>query len=233
MFYEDSFAIDKNRLKELCDRLIEENLNICWTCSCNVRTLTKPLLQKMKQAGCWLVSMGIESGNEKVLKFLRKPVRLDEVRRAVHWADEAGLLVRGFFMINHLIDTKETIRQTISFAKELPLFTATFCILFLVPGSKVREIAHHYGTVNYDYCLNTGHPGATLSFIAKGLTAEYLKSTQRRAYAEFFLRPSQWLRLLRSLDSWEDVRKYWELIRAFIKLYIKVLGRVTGTSLAV
>jgi anaerobic magnesium-protoporphyrin IX monomethyl ester cyclase len=221
MFYEDNFAIDAARLTELCDLLIQEKLNITWTCSCNIRSLNKKLLQKMKQAGCWLLSVGIESGNDEVLKFIRKPVRVEEARQVAAWVNEAGILLRGFFMINHLIDTKETIRQTINFAKELPLFTVSFTILFLIPGSKVREIAHKYGTVSYDYCLNTGHPGETLSFVAKGLTVEYLKSTQRRAYAEFFIRPIQIWRLIRAIDSWEDIKKYRELAQAFFKLFIK------------
>lgn len=207
IFGEDSFAIDALRLNELCDRLIEEKLNICWSCACNLRSLNKPLLQKMKRAGCWLISVGIESGNDEVLKFIRKPVRVEEARQVAAWVDEVGILLNGFFMINHPIDTKETIRQTINFAKELPLFTASFSILFLKPGSKVREIAHEYGTVNYDYCLSTGHPGETLSFVARGLTPEYLKSMQRRAYAEFFIRPSQIWRLMKAIDSWEDIRK--------------------------
>jgi radical SAM superfamily enzyme YgiQ (UPF0313 family) len=229
MFGEDSFALDKSRLSKLCDLIIEEKINFSWTCSCNARSLNKRLLHKMKQAGCWLISIGIESGNDEVLKFIRKPVRIKEARQVASWADEVGILLNGLFMINHPIDTKGTIRQTINFAKELPLFTASFSILFLKPGSKVREIAHEYGTVNYDYCLSTGHPGKTLSFVARGLSAKYLKSMQRRAYAEFFIRPKQIWRLIRAIDSWEDFRKYCELALTFFMLFIKI-PLVSGRS---
>lgn len=89
-----------------------------------------------------------------------------------------------------------------------------------MPGSKVREIAHNYGEVNYDLSLGTGHPGDTLSFVPRGLTSEYLKKMQRKAYTEFFLRPVQIWRLMRSIDSWEDIKKYYKLTIAFIKLYL-------------
>lgn len=220
MFYEDTFCIKKERIDKLCDMLIEEGLDVIWSCSANVKTLDKPLLEKMKQAGCWLISMGIESGNDEVLNFIRKPVRVEQAKSICQWADEAGLKIRGFFILGHPIDTKETIRQTIDFAKSLPLFTINLTILQLLPGSKVREIAHDYGEVNYDLSLGTGHPRETLSFVPRGLTAEYLIKMQRRGYSEFFLRPKQIWRLLRSIDSFEDLRKYLKLAAAFIRLYI-------------
>lgn len=219
MFYEDSFCINKDRIETLCDMMIAESLDITWSCSVNVRTLTPPILQKMRQAGCWLISMGIESGNNEVLKFIRKPVRRHEVERATRMADKAGISMRGFFMLGHPVDTQKTIRETIDFAKSLPLLTINFCILQLLPGSKVREIAHDYGEVNYDLSLGTGHPGETMSFVPKGLTGDYLKEMQRKGYTEFFLRPVQIWRLLRSIGSFEDIRKYAVLFLAFIRLY--------------
>ena len=219
MFYEDTFAIKKKRIHELCDMIIKENLNISWTCSANVTTLDKALLEKMKEAGCWLLSTGIESGSDEVLKFIKKPVRVEQVKQVCRWADEAGIKIRGFFMLGHPVDTKETIRQTIDFAKSLPLFTINFCILQLLPGSEVRSIAHEYGEVNYDLNLGSGHPGDTLSFVPKGLTKEYLKKMQRRGYTEFFVRPRQIWRLLSAIDSWEDIRKYFRMVFAFLKLY--------------
>jgi len=220
MFYEDTFCLNKERIYELCDLILKEKLDVTWSCSANIRGLDKPLLSKMKEAGCWLISIGIESGSDKILKFIKKPSTTMEVRNVCTWADEVGLKVRGFFMLGHPIDTKGTIRQTINFAKSLPLFTINFCILQLVPGSKVREIAHNYGEVNYDLSLGTGHPGDTLSFVPRGLTSEYLKKMQRRGYTEFFLRPAQVWRLLRSIDLWEDIKKYFILTIAFIKLYL-------------
>lgn len=220
LFYEDTFLINRERTNKLCDVIINENIKIIWSCSANIRTVDKPILQKMKQAGCWLISFGVESGNDEVLKFIKKPSSVEEARKACQWADEVGLKVRGFFIIGHLVDTRETIRETINFAKALPLFTVNICIMQLLPGSKVREIAHNYGEVNYDLSLGTGHPGDIMSFVPKGLTVKYLKKMQRHAYFEFFVRPVQIWRLLKSIDSIEDIKKYFVLFTTFLRLYI-------------
>ena len=109
--------------------------------------------------------------------------------------------------------------ETINMAKSLPLHTVNFAILQLLPGSAVRRIAHEYGEVNYDFSIGTGHPGDTLSFVPFGLTKDYLIKMQRRAYREFFVRPIQIFRLLKSIDSWEDIKKYYKLLLVFLKLY--------------
>ena len=219
MFYEDTFCINRQRISDLCDILIAKKISISWTCSANVRTLDKQLLQKMKNAGCWLISIGIESGNQEVLEFIKKPIKKEEVSRVCAQADEVGLKIRGFFIIGHPTDTKETIKQTIDFAKSLPLFTVNFTILQLLPGSKVRKIAHNYGEVNLDLSLGTGHPTDTLSFVPEGLTADYLKKMQRSAYRQFFLRPIQIWRLLKSIDSMEDLKKYFILVKTFFRIH--------------
>ena len=85
----------------------------------------------------------------------------------------------------------------------------------------MREIAHEYGKVDYDLSLGTGHPGRNLSFVPQGMTAEGLKSIQRRGYGEFFLRPRQILVLLKSIESFEDLKKYFRLAMTFAKFYFK------------
>lgn len=80
MFYEDTFCINRKRIFKLCDLIIKEKMDIAWSCSANIRGLDKPLLSKMKEAGCWLISVGIESGSDKILKFIKKPSTTMEVR---------------------------------------------------------------------------------------------------------------------------------------------------------
>lgn len=220
MFYEDTFCLDKERIFKICKLLRQRNIKVIWSCSSHVNSLTKEMLFEMKKAGCWLISIGIESGNQGVIDFVKKGLKLERVRQVADWAEQAGIQLRGNFILGHPIDTKKTIKQTIDFAKSLPLHTISVTILQLLPGSEVRKIAHKYGTVDYDLTLGTGYPGDHLSFVPFGLTKEYLKSSQKKAYREFFLRPRQIWRLIRSIDSWEDIRKYFLLFRTFIKLML-------------
>jgi len=219
MFHEDTFCINKDRIHQLCDLIIKENIDIIWSCSLNIRTVDEPLLRKMKKAGCWLISVGIESGNNEILKFINKPITVEEAIRVCAWADDAGLMIRGFFMLGHLIETKQTIRQTIDFSKSLPLFAINISIVTIFPGSKIYEIANEYGEAKYDvlYGLQSEE---SLNFVTKGLTAQYLIKMKRRWYREFFLRPSQILRILKNIDSMNDIKNYLILLKTFLKQYL-------------
>jgi len=219
-FLEDVFTLNKKRVLEICSLIKKRQLKFSWSCSAVVRTLDKELMKVMKDSGCWMISCGIESGNDEVLKFIRKPLTTDMVRRAISDMDEVGIRPRGYFMIGHLVDTKETIRQTIDFAKSLPFYSVNFNIMHLSPGSEAREIAHKYGKVNMDLSLCSGYCGKGLSFVAHGLTAEWLYDTQKRAFREFFLRPIQIWRLLKTISGIEDVKRYWVSFKAFVKLYL-------------
>ncbi|MDD5650162.1 MAG: radical SAM protein, partial [Candidatus Nanoarchaeia archaeon] len=117
-FIDDTFTINKQRVLDICKLLMERKYNLIWSCSIRADTVDKELLTTMKKAGCWFVSLGVESGNEKVLRDIKKNLTKDQIRNACKLAKEAGLKTRGFFIIGHPTDTKETIRETIDFAKE-------------------------------------------------------------------------------------------------------------------
>jgi len=218
-FYEDNFPVNKKRVFKICALIKERQLNVRWSCSANVNTLNKEMLMAMKEAGCWLVSIGIESGNEEVLKFIRKDISPLKVKQVAQWASEIGIQLRGYFMIGHPIDTKKTIRQTIDFSKSLRLYTVNFCLQYLVPGSELYEIAPLYGETCYDFTMVSGHPSKEdLPFVPKGLTTKYLLKIQGQAYREFYLRPSQLWRMIKIIDSWKDVLKCFSMIRTFIRV---------------
>jgi radical SAM superfamily enzyme YgiQ (UPF0313 family) len=122
-------------------------------------------------------------------------------------------------MLGHLIETKETIRQTIDFSKSLPLFAINISIVTIFPGSKIYEIANEYGEAKYDV-LYGFQSEESLNFVTKGLTAQYLIKMKRRWYREFFLRPSQILRILKNINSKNDIKNYLILLKTFLKLYL-------------
>jgi len=126
-----------------------------------------------------------------------------------------GLKVRGYFILGHLTDTRETIQQTIDFACSLPLYTAEFHILHLPLGSHAREIAHEYGQVNYDLSLLTGYGQSGLSFVPRGLTEEDMFAYRRKAHNQFFLRPQVIMRHLSDIRRIEDIKRYGLIAQAF------------------
>ena len=118
-FLDSCFTVNKERVESTINAINKQNLDVGWTCTARVDVVTKELLKKMKAAGCWRVRLGIESGDDDVLQFINKGITTQQARNAAHWAADIGLQPKGFFMIGHLTDTKESIEKTIKFAKSL------------------------------------------------------------------------------------------------------------------
>jgi len=215
-FAEDTFTLNRERTAQICEGMLQAGLDIKWSCMTNVHVLDPELACLMKKAGCWQVQLGLESGNDEVLKFIRKPVSTQLIREQTNVIHDAGIKVRAYFILGHLIDTEETIRQTIGFALSLPLYTAEFHILHLPLGSEARTIAHDYGVVNCDLALLSGYTDAGLSFVPEGLTAEALFAFRREGTNRFFLRPRKLAEFALDIRSITDLRRYWLIAQAFL-----------------
>jgi radical SAM superfamily enzyme YgiQ (UPF0313 family) len=185
-FEDDTFVTFKQRLVDICNRLIELNLDLSWSCLGRVNHVTAENLALMKQAGCWQISFGIESGSQEILKNIRKNVTLDQIRRAVALCDEVGILSKGFFIVGHPGETQDTLRTTIDFALELPLSDISVNMLTPFPGTELYERAAEFGRFDPDWSkmnmLNT-------VFVPYGLSEENLVNAQKELLRRFYLRP--------------------------------------------
>ena len=152
--FDDTFTLDPKRTEDICKGIIERGLDVGWNCMTRVDRVTLELFKLMKKAGCYEVGFGIESGSDRVLKFIKKNLTTDQVKKAVGWAKEAGIDVRGFFMIGFPTETKAEIIQTINFAKELDVDVAQFMVSTPYPGTEMWEIAKRNGTINDDDLSN-------------------------------------------------------------------------------
>ena len=155
-----------------------------------VDKITPELLKLMKKAGCYETGFGIESGSDRVLEFIKKSITKDMVRQGVKWAKEAGIDVRGFFMIGFPTETKEEILETIDFAKELDVDVAQFMVSTPFPGTEMWEIAKQYGKVNDDdWSSFTFYAPEKMPFSSNLLSDDELLSLYKKAYKSFYLRP--------------------------------------------
>jgi len=138
-FIDDLFTIDRRRLEAITERLIAEKLDIRWQCLGRVDRVDAEILRKMYAAGCRRIHYGIESGNPEVLRRIGKGIKLHQVRQAVRWAKEAGIHVKGYFMLGLPGDTEETMQQTIDLATELDLDEAMFSLTTPFPGTRLWD----------------------------------------------------------------------------------------------
>jgi len=187
--YADLFTVHRDQVMELCQRMIDEKINIKWTCNSRVDFVDEEMLNLMAKAGNRLISWGIESGNEQILRHARKGAYADKVERALRWAKNAGIMNWGYFIIGLPGETEETIRQTIDFAKKLPLDIALFHVAAPYPGTPfffevVENGWFRKGTRWEQVDMDRG---TVLDY--PGLSAEKLLYWQKKAFREWAFRP--------------------------------------------
>ncbi len=144
-FVDDIFSFNKDRVYEIC-RLMKERLPpVKWRATTRVDLVDYELLKEMKSAGCDILSFGFESGNEDILKKIKKGTGLERTRQTVKWCKELGIKVKGFFIIGLPGETRETAEQTINFAKELQLDYCDFYPLTPFPATPLWENPQNFG----------------------------------------------------------------------------------------
>jgi len=210
---DDTLTINKKRVMDICDLIIRRGIKVSWSCLGRVNTVSPELLKKMKQAGCWLIAYGIETGNQDVMNFLQKGITIEEVRQAVRWTKEAGLLAKGFFMIGNPPDTLETLDQTIAFAKDLRLDYALFTITSPLPNTELFEICKKCGKVDYSDLSKFSEWNAV--YEPPALTKEEIEAKFREAYRSFYLRPGYILIQMKNIRGFDDLLRH---VNAFISL---------------
>lgn len=199
--YSDLFTVSRDQVMELCQRMVEEKINIRWMCNSRVDYVDEEMLQWMGKAGCRLISWGIESGNEQILRHVRKGAYPDKAERALRWAKKAGIMNWGYFIIGLPGETEATIRQTIDFAKKLPLDIALFHVAAPYPGTPfffevVKEGWFRPGTRWEQVDMDKG---TVLDY--PDLPAERILYWQRRAFREWAMRPGPMLTYFKMLLS--------------------------------
>lgn len=220
-FVDSLFTQSRRRVEAICDEIISRGLKVSWTCSSRVECVDKPLLLKMRQAGCWRTRFGIESGNDSVLAFIKKGINKEQIRNAITWADEVGLQPKAFFMVGHMPDSHESIQETIEFAKSIPLHDVTVQINTILPKTPQEEIwkrdGDKFGTLVTESTSDKSFWQPT--YTPHGLTSEDLIHYHRKFYREFYFRPVTLLRHLRGLKRGEDVVKYAKAASLFAFLF--------------
>ena len=197
-FLDDTFTLNSPRAEKICDLMIRENLNLSWSASSRVNTLTQRLANKMRKAGCHTIYLGIESGSQKILDLIQKGTNLVQVERAVEILKGAKINVLGSFIIGIPGETIKSIKKTIKFAKKLNLNFAQFSICTPYPGTKLFDIAREKGfLLTRDWSKYT-----ILDPVMKtpGILSKELKRWLLKAYLSFYLRPKFLLEQVKRRD---------------------------------
>lgn len=195
IFRDETFTVDKKHIADLCREIISRGLNkkVDWSCTTRVDCVTPDLLRLMKEAGCWEIHYGVESGNQRLLDLITKDITLEQVREAVKWTQAVGIEIKGFFILGLPTETREESQATINFAKDLGIAWAQFTLAVPFPGTPMFDLAKKSGRFLdkkwENYQTWAGWAGMDPVYVPENREISEIQNLQKRALREFFLRP--------------------------------------------
>src|SRR6267154_2630594 len=215
-FDDDTFNIQKARTIELCEKL--KPLKLTWSCTSRVTT-DYDTLKAMKDAGCRLMIVGFESGDPQILKNIKKGATVERARQFTKDCHKLGLVIHGDFILGLPGETRDTIKNTIKFAKELDVETIQVSVAHAYPGTELHEFAMKNGFLTAESKMvdDAGHQMVQVEY--PGLPGAEVMEAVHRFYDEYYFRPKAAYRILRKavFNNSERKRLYKEA-RSFLKL---------------
>jgi radical SAM superfamily enzyme YgiQ (UPF0313 family) len=217
-FLDDTLAADYDRAMALAEEIKRRKLDFTWFASACVNQVDKPLLKAFKDAGCWAVLFGAESGVQKNLNAIRKGITLEQIKKAVKAAKDVGLKVSTPFLFGIPGETFEEGLKTIEFAIELDPDMANFHSITPFPGTELYDNIEKYGTMSEDLTDFT-YQGA--AFVPYTMTREEILKLRQIAFKRFYSRPSFILRKLFELRTMNDLKVALKSVKSLFWLWAK------------
>jgi len=184
-FLDDTFTLNKKRAEEICDEFVRRKIDIPWACSSRVDTINARLASKLKKASCFVVYLGVESGSQRILNFIKKGITLSQAERAVRLMKKVGLEVLTSFVLGMPDETVEEAEKTIELAVKLNPEYAQFTIATPYPGTEL----YAYAEKNNMLLTRNWSKYDTLTPVMKTkIGAERLTKLLRKAYFKFYVR---------------------------------------------
>jgi radical SAM superfamily enzyme YgiQ (UPF0313 family) len=203
---DDNFTLDRSFVKEFLSGLKKLNLDISWSVPNGIRmdALDDEILKAMKETGLYLISLGIESGSDRILGLMKKRITVEKIRESVRRIRKHDIDIAGFFILGFPGEALDDIKKTIRFSLELDLIRANFFTYLPFPGTESFNNLKREGKLdrvdpNRFYFMNA-------AFTPEGISKDTLKSLQRKAFLKFFLRPKILLKNIMQIKSFSHFK---------------------------
>lgn len=220
-FHDDTFTIDKKRVFRICELINKRGLRFVWDARVRVDTVNYDLLSSMKNAGCHRISFGVESGNPRILKNLRKGITLEQVKTAFGYCKKLRIQILADFMIGSPGETRQDIIETIVFSRKLGADYAQFSLTTPYPGTDLYREALVKGIIKSDVWSGFAKDPKN-DFIPplweENLSREELIDLLSLAYKKFYLSTGFVIRELFKIGS---VKELATKMKAGLKLFKK------------
>jgi anaerobic magnesium-protoporphyrin IX monomethyl ester cyclase len=202
---DDNFTMNRRFVEEFCKKLIKLDLGITWTCPNGIRidTLDEKLLRLMMQSGMYSISVGIESGSDRIRKAMGKKLTTQQIYDKMKIIDRVGITAIGFFIIGYPGETEKEINETIEFACKLNLKRANFSAFKPFPGTPIyTELVRHGKLKKLDWDTFSLHK---ISWAPDGMTEKQLDNLRKKALWKFYFRPRIILSMMREIKSLKNL----------------------------
>ncbi|MBF0520605.1 MAG: cobalamin-dependent protein [Nitrospirae bacterium] len=223
-FVDDTFLVNKQRIYDLFGLIQKSGLFFHWTCMARINNVDFEFLKFLRDNGCWNIAFGIESGDEEILKVIKKDISLEKTRQVIGWCHRLQIKTKGFFIIGHPLETLETMNKTIEFSLSIPLDAVVVTINTPIPGSPQYAEAHKYGSLDTtDWSqFNYWRP----VFVPRGLTKEILLEKQKEMYTRFYMRPHILFEYFKSLFGRGGIKRLKAILPSLSLLIQSKLKRI-------
>jgi len=187
-FYDDAFTINQPRTAEICEEIKNRKLKIKWDCETRVDIVTKELLLRMREAGCFAVWFGLESGSQQVIDAMGKGFSIAQTMRAFRWAKEVGLMTVAHVILGFPGETEETAWETVRLVKKVNPDDVGYYVATPYPGTPMYDFVKEKGWLKItDF---DRYDTATPIFETPMLSMKKLREIREQAFRRFYLRPT-------------------------------------------
>ncbi len=232
VFLDESFSYKKEHVFKICEEMINRKISIPWWCMTRANLVTQEIVSIMKKAGCHMISLGVESGDQGILNKVEKKLLLEDFERAFKIIKDIGIETRGSFIIGFPFETLETVRKTIDFSKRLKIDRANFNIMTPLPGTEIYNQAlkeEGIKLLTSDWREFTRWGNAVIE--TPSLKPDQMKALQKQAITEFYCRPRIiWNHLLHFIQGERDFFYYRPLLFALSNYLKFLLIRLKGKN---
>ena len=220
-FADELFLFNTQETREMLRLMIDKGISkrIRWTGLARANFVNEELVALARKSGCFRLEMGVESGDDEILKAISKGITVEQVKRAVRIIKEAGIPLGTYFILGHPNETRETLKKTVDLTAELNTDTIAVGIMVPYPGSRIFEMAQRgeggYRLLSQDWSEYDKYGGKALGI--KGLTYDELVKWQKRALINLYLKNFRFLDGLRYL--WQRRRAFQFLLRKWMNRF--------------
>lgn len=201
---DDCFTADIDRAKKICDEIVERRLKFPFALQNGIRVdrVDEELFYKMKKAGCYMISFGVESGNQEILDNIKKGTNLEQLRKAFKLARKAKIETIAFFMVALPGDTKRTINESIEFAKEIKPDIVKVGITIPFPGTELYNQLEKEGLIKSKDWRYYNYHNPTKIYDHENLSWSEIYAARRNFYKKIYLSPGfVYRRLIRGVKN--------------------------------